>query len=92
MELLGLYGLSCRKNNLDICDTFIIKINSRLFKSLLNGYYVNIIRFSDFKKCDYCNIKKRFIFFRIRKNNSNSKAYNLLCFNCFEVIKEIKNL
>ena len=85
-------GLSCRKNNLDICDTCIIKINSRLFKPLFNGYYVNIIRFSDFKKCDYCNIKKRFIFFRIRKNNSNSKAYNLLCFNCFEVIKEIKNL
>ena len=72
-------GLSCRDNNIDICDNCIIKINTKLYRFISNKCDVKLFTTKKGYKCDYCNKLKINILFHIKENN---KKDIFICRNC----------
>ena len=59
-------GLSCRRCDLDICDKCITEINKKVLEnnSLINRD-CKIEKFSNFKRCCRCNLRKKSVFFKV---------------------------
>ena len=72
-------GVSCRECNIDICDKCIIEINKKLLRINKN---LSIEKYSNFIKCNLCELRKKGIFFK--KNNIIILFSLKYCYECFK--------